>query len=98
MLALGIGDTIKGAGFRSAPFEMRHHLHSILMQIPPCLWLEGAKAVGFAAGASVPEVLVSQVIKFLKEQGVDSVEELTVAEEDVEFLLPKELLMASQSK
>ena len=61
-------------------------------------WLEGAKAVGIAAGASAPEVLVSQVIKFLKEQGADSVEELTVVEEDVEFLLPKELLMASRSK
>jgi len=61
-------------------------------------WLEGAKAVGIAAGASAPEVLVSQVIKFLKEQGAESVEELTVVEEDVEFLLPKELLMANKSK
>jgi len=61
-------------------------------------WLEGAKAVGIAAGASAPEVLVSQVIKFLKEQGAEDVEELTVVEEDVEFLLPKELLMANRSK
>lgn len=61
-------------------------------------WLEGANAVGIAAGASAPEVLVSQLIKFLKEQGADSVEELTVVEEDVEFLLPKELLMANRSK
>ena len=61
-------------------------------------WLEGAKAIGIAAGASAPEVLVSQLIKFLKEQGADSVEELTVVEEDVEFLLPKELLMANRSK
>jgi 4-hydroxy-3-methylbut-2-enyl diphosphate reductase len=61
-------------------------------------WLEGTKAVGIAAGASAPEVLVSQVIKFLKEQGAEGVEELTVVEEDVEFLLPKELLMANKSK
>ncbi len=61
-------------------------------------WLEGANAIGIAAGASAPEVLVSQLIKFLKEQGADSVEELTVVEEDVEFLLPKELLMADRSK
>ncbi len=61
-------------------------------------WLEGAKAVGIAAGASAPEVLVSQVIKFLKDQGAEDVEELTVVEEDVEFLLPKELLMANKSK
>ncbi len=61
-------------------------------------WLEGVNAVGIAAGASAPEVLVSQVIKFLKEHGADSVEELTVVEEDVEFLLPKELLMANRAK
>ena len=61
-------------------------------------WLEGVNAVGIAAGASAPEVLVSQLIKFLKEQGAEGVEELTVVEEDVEFLLPKELLMANRSK
>lgn len=61
-------------------------------------WIEGVNAVGIAAGASAPEVLVSQVIKFLKEHGADSVEELTVVEEDVEFLLPKELLMANRVK
>ncbi len=61
-------------------------------------WLVGTNAVGIAAGASAPEVLVSQVIKFLKEQGAEGVEELTVVEEDVEFLLPKELLMANRSK
>ena len=61
-------------------------------------WIEGAQAVGLAAGASAPEVLVSQVIKFLKENGAESVEELTVVEEDVEFLLPKELLMANKGK
>jgi 4-hydroxy-3-methylbut-2-en-1-yl diphosphate reductase len=57
-------------------------------------WLDGVQAIGIAAGASAPEVLVTQVIKFLKEQGADTVEELTVVEENVEFLLPKELLMA----
>jgi 4-hydroxy-3-methylbut-2-en-1-yl diphosphate reductase len=57
-------------------------------------WLEDVNAIGIAAGASAPEVLVAQVIKFLKEQGATSVEELTVVEENVEFLLPKELLMA----
>lgn len=57
-------------------------------------WLDRVQAIGIAAGASAPEVLVTQVIKFLKEQGADTVEELTVVEENVEFLLPKELLMA----
>lgn len=61
-------------------------------------WLENVHAIGIAAGASAPEVLVTQVIKFLKEQGAETVEELTVVEENVEFLLPKELLMAKSKR
>jgi 4-hydroxy-3-methylbut-2-en-1-yl diphosphate reductase len=55
-------------------------------------WLKSAKAVGIAAGASAPEVLVTEVVAFLKNAGSAEVEELTVIEEDVEFLLPKELV------
>jgi len=61
-------------------------------------WLEGVNAIGIAAGASAPDVLVAQVITFLKEQGATSVEEWTVVEENVEFLLPKELLMAKDQR
>jgi 4-hydroxy-3-methylbut-2-enyl diphosphate reductase len=61
-------------------------------------WLVGVHAIGIAAGASAPEVLVTQVIKFLKAHGAETVEELTVVEENVEFLLPKELLMAKSKR
>ena len=57
-------------------------------------WLKGVKAVGITAGASAPEVLVQEVVNFLKAQGAESVEELTVTEEQVEFQLPRELLVA----
>ncbi|MGB0909650.1 MAG: 4-hydroxy-3-methylbut-2-enyl diphosphate reductase [Nitrospirales bacterium] len=60
-------------------------------------WLEGANAIGIAAGASAPEVLVTEVVDNLRKLGADEFEELTVVEEDVEFLLPRELI-ASQSK
>ena len=60
-------------------------------------WLEGVRAVGIAAGASAPEVLVTEVVTYLRRLGADEVEELTVVEEDVEFLLPKELLAAQQA-
>ena len=60
-------------------------------------WLEGANAIGIAAGASAPEVLVTEVVDNLRKLGADELEELTVVEEDVEFLLPRELI-ASQSK
>jgi 4-hydroxy-3-methylbut-2-enyl diphosphate reductase len=49
--------------------------------------------VGLSAGASAPEVLVTEVVAYLKRLGSsEEVEELTVIEEDVEFLLPKELV------
>ena len=56
-------------------------------------WLSGVEAVGITAGASAPEVLVTEVVSYLKGLGDSEVEELTVVEEDVEFLLPKELVM-----
>ena len=56
-------------------------------------WLNGVEAIGITAGASAPEVLVTEVVSYLKGLGASEVEELTVIEEDVEFLLPKELVM-----
>ena len=55
-------------------------------------WIRNAKAVGISAGASAPEVLVTEVVDYLKSHGADEVEELMVIEEDVEFSLPKELV------
>jgi 4-hydroxy-3-methylbut-2-enyl diphosphate reductase len=37
-------------------------------------------------------VLVEEVVAYLKTYGTADVEDLTVIEEDVEFLLPKELI------
>jgi len=48
--------------------------------------------VGISAGASAPEVLVTEVVDYLKSHGANEVEELMVIEEDVEFSLPKELV------
>jgi len=48
--------------------------------------------VGITAGASAPEVLVEEVVAYLKTFGTAEVQDLTVIEEDVEFLLPKELI------
>jgi 4-hydroxy-3-methylbut-2-en-1-yl diphosphate reductase len=55
-------------------------------------WLKKAKAIGITAGASAPEVLVEEVVSYIKTYGTAEVEDLTVIEEDVEFLLPKELI------
>ena len=61
-------------------------------------WLKGVEAIGITAGASAPEVLVTEVVSYLKGIGATEVEELTVIEEDVEFLLPKELVMPGQKR
>jgi 4-hydroxy-3-methylbut-2-en-1-yl diphosphate reductase len=53
-------------------------------------WLAGARRVGITAGASTPEVLVSEAVARLRGQGV-AVREVHVVEEDVRFALPQEL-------
>jgi 4-hydroxy-3-methylbut-2-enyl diphosphate reductase len=61
-------------------------------------WLKDVEAVGVTAGASAPEILVNEVLAYLKGVGAQEVEELTVVEEDIEFLLPKELMMPGQNR
>jgi 4-hydroxy-3-methylbut-2-enyl diphosphate reductase len=60
-------------------------------------WLTNVQAVGITAGASAPEVLVEEVVTVLKTFGTAEVQDLTVIEEDVEFLLPKELIAIESS-
>jgi 4-hydroxy-3-methylbut-2-enyl diphosphate reductase len=54
-------------------------------------WLEGVTSVGVTSGASVPEILVRDVLAWLAERGYGDVEEVVTAEEDLLFSLPKEL-------
>ncbi|SFR67266.1 4-hydroxy-3-methylbut-2-enyl diphosphate reductase [Microbacterium azadirachtae] len=54
-------------------------------------WLDGVATVGVTSGASVPEVLVQEVLEALAEAGYGDVEEVRTAEEDLMFSLPKEL-------
>ena len=44
-------------------------------------WLESAPRIGITAGASTPEVLVTQTVEMLRGEGV-SVREVHVVEED----------------
>ncbi|MFV8186380.1 4-hydroxy-3-methylbut-2-enyl diphosphate reductase [Streptomyces sp. AF1B] len=54
-------------------------------------WLEGVTTVGVTSGASVPEVLVEQVLEWLAGRGFEDVEIVKAAEESITFSLPKEL-------
>ena len=57
-------------------------------------WFEGAQTVGLTSGASVPEVLVQEVLALLAEYGYSTIEEVETAKEDILFSLPKELRSA----
>ena len=54
-------------------------------------WLEGVSTIGVTSGASVPEVLVQEVLTDLADAGYLDVSQVVTAEEDLMFSLPKEL-------
>ena len=54
-------------------------------------WFEGASTVGLTSGASVPEILVNEVLAWLAERGFGDVETIETAEETLVFALPPEL-------
>jgi 4-hydroxy-3-methylbut-2-en-1-yl diphosphate reductase len=57
-------------------------------------WLENVKTIALTAGASAPECLVEEVVKFLDAKGFGNVEELEVMPENVRFGLPPEIVEA----
>lgn len=61
-------------------------------------WLEGVATIGVTSGASVPEILVEQTLADLADAGYRDVEEVTTAEEDLQFSLPKELRKDASGK
>ena len=54
-------------------------------------WLADVTTVGVTSGASVPEILVRDVLEALAAAGYDTVEEVRTATEDLMFSLPREL-------
>jgi 4-hydroxy-3-methylbut-2-enyl diphosphate reductase len=54
-------------------------------------WLAGVTSVGLSSGASVPEVLVQDVVTWLAEHGYGALEEISHTEERLTFALPQEL-------
>jgi len=61
-------------------------------------WLDGVETVGVTSGASVPEVLVQEVLADLAGAGYGDVEQVRTAEEDLMFSLPKELRQDAEGR
>jgi 4-hydroxy-3-methylbut-2-en-1-yl diphosphate reductase len=60
-------------------------------------WLKGVENVAVTAGASAPEVLVEDVVNYLRQNGFKNVEEVEVMPENVRFGLPPEIVQAINS-
>lgn len=54
-------------------------------------WFTDVETIGVTSGASVPEILVKDVLATLAEHGFRDVQEITAAEESLLFALPPEL-------
>jgi 4-hydroxy-3-methylbut-2-enyl diphosphate reductase len=54
-------------------------------------WLEGVRVVGITSGASAPEDLVQRLVDFFRARGTEDVSEFEVVQEDVRFMLPREI-------
>ena len=54
-------------------------------------WLDGVETIGVSSGASVPEILVRDLLEWLAVRGFTDVETVTASEESLLFALPSEL-------
>ena len=54
-------------------------------------WLDGANTVGVTSGASVPEILVDELLGWLAGRGYGDIQEVESARERLLFALPREL-------
>ena len=77
-------EVARTAGARQA------HLIDSASEIRP-EWLAGVTTVGLSSGASVPEVLVREVVEWLAGQGWSDLQEVSHTEERLTFALPQEL-------
>jgi 4-hydroxy-3-methylbut-2-enyl diphosphate reductase len=93
-LVLVIGSTNSSNSNRLVEVAREHgaasHLIDNHLQVQEG-WLEGVETIGITSGASAPEELVERLVDLFRERGAEDVSELRTVDEDVRFMLPKEI-------
>src|SRR5215204_4469578 len=93
-LVLVIGSTNSSNSNRLVEVAREHgaasHLIDNHLQVDDA-WLEDVETVGITSGASAPEELVEKLVTFFDERGATDVSELRTVNEDVRFMLPREI-------
>ncbi|SDP49596.1 4-hydroxy-3-methylbut-2-enyl diphosphate reductase [Lentzea jiangxiensis] len=94
-LVLVVGSKNSSNSVRLVEVALQHgakasYLVDYAKEVDPA-WLEGVETVGVTSGASVPDLLVMELLKYLESQGYGEVEEITTANEKIAFSLPREL-------
>jgi 4-hydroxy-3-methylbut-2-enyl diphosphate reductase len=93
-LVLVIGSTNSSNSNRLVEVAREHGAASHLIDFDHQVreeWLEGVETVGITSGASAPEELVESLVALFRERGAEEVSELRTVDEDVRFMLPKEI-------
>jgi 4-hydroxy-3-methylbut-2-en-1-yl diphosphate reductase len=93
-LVLVIGSTNSSNSNRLVEVAREHgaasHLIDNHLQVQD-QWLKGVETVGITSGASAPEELVERLVDLFRKRGAEEVSELRTVDEDVRFMLPKEI-------
>jgi 4-hydroxy-3-methylbut-2-enyl diphosphate reductase len=93
-LVLVIGSTNSSNSNRLVEVAREHGAESHLIDNHTQVrdeWLAGVETVGITSGASAPEELVEALVELFRERGADDISELRTVDEDVRFMLPKEI-------
>jgi 4-hydroxy-3-methylbut-2-enyl diphosphate reductase len=94
-LVLVVGSRNSSNSVRLVEVALEHgahagHLVDYAEEVDPA-WFDGVTTVGVTSGASVPEILVRDVLARLAEAGFADVRPVVAAEESLLFALPNEL-------
>ncbi len=92
LLVLGSSNSSNSNRLREIAEKMQKKAYLIdgANEIQPS-WLTGVSTVGVTAGASAPEILVQEVIDYLRAHGANEVIEISGVTENTRFSMPKQL-------